>query len=122
MAEPYLELLSQMVSRLELSRIPGVTLDSKHFFSGAALYANGKICALLSPVGFAIKLPADLRRSLMNESKGAEFRFFANGPIKREYVALAESIIGDEDALQELIGTSVNYVAGLLDSDAVTEN
>jgi TfoX/Sxy family transcriptional regulator of competence genes len=98
-----------------------VTLESKHFFSGAALYANGKICALLSPVGFAIKLPADLRRSLMNESKGAEFRFFANGPIKREYVALAESIIGDEDALQELIGTSVNYVAGLLDSDAVTE-
>ena len=101
-----------MLGRLELLRTPGVTLESKHFFSGAALYANGKICALLSPEGFALKLPADMRRSLIEESKGAEFRFFANGPIKREYVALSESIVRDEEALRELIGTSVNYVLG----------
>ncbi len=107
-----------MVSRLELPRTSGVTLEARHFFSGAALYADGKICALLSPTGFAMKLPADKRRSLIKESKGAEFRFFANGPIKREYVALPESIIRDDGALRELIGASVNYVVGLPGSDA----
>jgi len=111
MAEPYLEPLSQMVSRLEL-QTPGVTLESKHFFSGAALYANGKICASLSPAGFALKLPADKRRSLIEEGAGAAFRFFANGPIKREYVMLSESIIQDDEVLQALIGSSVNYVVG----------
>ncbi len=111
-----------MVGRLELLRTPGVTLESKHFFNGAALYANGIICTLLNPAGFALKLPADMRRSLIEENNGAEFRFFAKGPIKREYVALSESIIRDDVALRELIGTSVNYVVGLPGSKAVVEN
>jgi TfoX/Sxy family transcriptional regulator of competence genes len=118
MAEPYLERLSQMVVRLELPQISGVTLESKHFFTGAALYANGKICATFSPSGFALKVPANVRQILIKESKGTEFRFFTNGPIKREYVALSESIIEDDGALRELIGTSVNFVVGVPDSDA----
>ena len=118
MAEPYLERLSQMVGRLELLQTSGVTLESKHFFSGAALYANGKICALFSPTGFALKLPADVRQGLINRSKGTEFRFFANGPIKREYAALSESILGDDEALRELIGASVSYAAGVPSYDA----
>ena len=119
MAEPYLERLSQMVSRLELSQARGVALESKHFFSGAALYANGKICASLSPMGLAVKLPADVRRSLIEESKGTEFQFFASGPIKREYVALLESILQDDETLREILNTSINYVASLRDSDVV---
>ena len=121
MAEPYLKRLSQIVDRLELQQIRGVTLESKHFFSGAALYANGKICVLLSPTGFAVKLPADRRQSLIKEKKGGEFRFFAKGPIKREYVTLSESILQDDEALQELIGLSVKYVLPLLGSEATAE-
>jgi TfoX/Sxy family transcriptional regulator of competence genes len=115
-AEPYRERLSQMVGRLEMPQASGVTLESKHFFSGAALYANGKICASLSPAGLAIKLPAELRRRLIEQSQGGEFRFFVKGPIKREYVALSESITQDEEMLRELIGTSVNYVLDLSDN------
>ena len=121
MAEPYLERLSQLVDRLELPRTSEVTLEGKHFFSGAALYANGKICALLSPNGLAVKLPAHIRRSLIKASKGSEYRFFANGPVKREYLALSESLIRDDMALRELIGTSVNYVAGLPGANVVAE-
>jgi TfoX/Sxy family transcriptional regulator of competence genes len=121
MAEPYLDHLSHMVDRLELPQTPGVTLESKHFFSGAALYANGKICASLSPMGLAVKLPADIREELISEGKGTEFRFFASGPIKREYVALSETIIQDDEALGEILSTSVDYVTGLLEPDVVDE-
>ena len=109
MAEPYLTRLAQIVDDLG-SITPGAALRSKHFFSGAALYANGKIVASLSPAGFAVKLPADTRRSLIEEGKGTEFRFFANGPVKREYVALSESTVADEESVRDLIALSVDYV------------
>lgn len=53
MAHPYLEQLQSLVST-EL-RGDG-DLTCKHFFSGTALYANGRICASLSPAGLAFKL------------------------------------------------------------------
>jgi hypothetical protein len=111
-----------MVAGLEPLRIRGVTLGCKHFFSGAALYANGKICASLSPAGFAVKLPEGQRRGLISEGKGEEFRFFPNGPIKRDYVALSGSIIQNENVLQELVGASISYVLGLPDSSIMIDN
>ena len=39
-----------------------------------------------------------------------EFRFFANGPVKREYVALSETTIADKESIRELIALSVEYV------------
>ncbi|HSG16737.1 MAG TPA: TfoX/Sxy family protein [Anaerolineae bacterium] len=118
MAEPYLERLAQMIGRLELSGAHETTLEPRHFFSGAALYANGKICVLFSPRGFALKLPAATRQALIEAGKGGEFRFFADGPVKRDYVALAESVERDDEAFRELIGASVDYVAGSAASDA----
>ena len=116
MAEPYLERLTQMVDGLESLQIRGVTLKCKHFFSGAALYANGKICASLSPAGLALKLPETQRQSLISEGKGEEFRFFPKGSIERDYVALTESIIQNRNMLQELVGASVSYVLGVPNS------
>ena len=118
MAEPYLERLSQIVDRIGLVSAEGATLETKHFFSGAALYANGRICASLSPAGLAVKLPAGVRQSLIDERKGKEFRFFAKGPIKREYVALSESVVQDEEMLQKLINMSADYAAGASGSPA----
>lgn len=121
MAEPYLERLSQITARLEPVLTGNLKLETKHFFSGAAVYANGKICASLSPTGFAVKLPAEVRSRLINEGKGQEFRFFPNGPIKREYVALSDSIIQDDEMLREIINMSASYVAGMLGSSANDE-
>ena len=112
MAQPYFERLSKIVAGLGPLPAGSVTLETKHFFSGAAVYANGKICATLSPAGFALKLPPDERKKLIDEDKGTEFRFFAKGPIKREYVAVSESIVQDEETLRALIGMSVSYVVG----------
>ncbi len=112
MAEPYLERLSQIVDGLGPIAPESVTLETQHFFSGAALYANGKICASLSPSGFAVKLPAEVRQSLMSEGSAKEFRFFESGPIKREYVALTDAIVQDQQALDTLIEMSVRYAIG----------
>jgi len=112
MAEPYFERLSQIMGGLGLTLPESVVLETKHFFSGAALYANGKICASLGPVGFAVKLPGEVRQSLIDDGKGKEFRFFEKGPIKREYVALSDTIVQDEKALRKLIQTGARYAAG----------
>ncbi len=112
MAEPYLSDLSRIIERLEPIPLENVTLETKHFFSGAALYANGKICASLSPAGFAVKLPEVIRQALISEGNADEFRFFEKGPIKREYAVLSDAIIQDEKALRRLIEISAQYVVG----------
>ncbi len=112
MADPYLNDLSRIVERLEPIPLENVTLETKHFFSGAALYANGKICASLGPLGFAVKLPEDTRQSLISKGNADEFRFFEKGPIKREYAVLSDAIIQDKKALRKLIEISVQYAVG----------
>ncbi len=109
MAEPYFERISQIIGGLGLTLPESVVLETKHFFSGAALYANGNICASLSPVGFAVKLPEEVRQSLISEGNADEFRFFEKGPIKREYVVLSEAIVQDAQALRKLLETSAKY-------------
>ena len=118
MAEPYLEYLSQIIEGLKDSRTDGVRLETKHFFSGAAGYANGKIFASLSPSGFALKLPDELRQSLIDEGKGSEFRFFDQGPIKKEYVALPGSTVSDERKLEDLLMVGISYALGEAGSSA----
>lgn len=118
-AQPYFDRLSQIIGGLGPLLTDGATLEIKHFFSGAALYANGKICVTLSPAGFALKLPPDKRQRLINERKGREIRFFAKGPIKREYAALSDSVVQDEEMLQELVEMCVSYAVGALGSNSL---
>ena len=110
MAEPYLEMLSTRITSLNLSGPENVALEYKHFFSGAALYANGKICASLTPAGFGLKLPVETRRKLIENGEGKELRYFKNAPVKREYVALSEAVKDDPEKLKSLLNQSVNYV------------
>lgn len=112
MAEPYLTRLAQIIDQLEPLQVGGAKLESRHFFSGAALYANGMIIASLSPAGLAVKLPEDRRKSLIAEGIGEEFRFFTKGPIKKEYVALSNATIADAQSMRELIEVSVAYTLG----------
>ncbi|MDK1082060.1 MAG: TfoX/Sxy family protein [Anaerolineae bacterium] len=113
MAEPYLERLLKIVADLDPLKISKMSLECKHFFSGAALYANGKICASLSPTGLALKLPEGLRFGLIKDGLAGEFRFFPKGPIKREYVALSKVVIEDKQAFRELLMTCITYTLDL---------
>ena len=83
MAQPFLENLQVLASQ-HLKEQSGI--ECKHFFSGAALYANGLICASLTPVGLAFKLPDDLCSELIESGAASPLRYFAKSPIKKGYV------------------------------------
>lgn len=87
-AQPYLMALEQLVAT-ELSGFPG--LVCKHFFSGAALYANMRICASLTPAGFAFKLPEKRCLDLITTGEALPLRYFASSPVKKGYVRFPEA-------------------------------
>ena len=110
MAKIYLDKLSDLLNKVYPKKPGNVKLIVKHFFSGAAVYANGKICITLTPVGFAIKLPEEFIIKLKKEKGVKSLRYFPKAPIKKEYVILPESKLKDLAKLKSLIQTSINYV------------
>lgn len=85
MAKEYFEKLSSLISTLELQNAVESQLEVKHFFSGAALYCNGRICASWSPAGLAFKLPGQEADSLIEDGEAVPLRYFPNGNIKSGY-------------------------------------
>jgi TfoX/Sxy family transcriptional regulator of competence genes len=110
LAAPYLERLTETIASLDINSGDGMVLEFKHFFSGAALYANGKICATFTPAGFGLKLPRVCRNQLIDVGDGKELRYFDNAPIKKEYVALSQAVMDNPDRLKTLIRQSMEYV------------
>lgn len=109
MAEEYLEQLSTLMEKAA-SRTIKDNLECKHFFSGAAVYAKGRICMSLTPVGFAIKLPERSRNVLIKQQGAKPLRYFPKGPIKKDYVVLPKTVLNDIKALRNWVKTSIEYV------------
>ena len=110
MAKIFLDQLTRMIDRATSGRIGDVTVECRHFFGGAAVYANGRLCASLSPVGFAIKLPKEWRDRLLKGRGAKPLRYFPKGPVKKEYVVLPKALIGDPNGLRGMLEISVAYV------------
>ena len=109
MAKAYVEKLSALMKQVMLGRYKDVHLEVKHFFAGAAVYANSKICITLTPAGFAVKLSAEQRNELL-QGQGAEpLRYFPQGPIKKEYVVLPARMVEDSDVLRQWVTRSIAY-------------
>lgn len=113
MAAKYLERLTDLLQKIAPGEFEGVKLECKHFFSGAAVYADGKICVSLTPVGFAIKLPEKSRIALLKKEGAKLLRYFPKGPIKRGYVVLPKAILNDTKSLRHWLKISVGYVLTL---------
>ena len=110
MAKLYLDKLSELMNRATAGKFKNVDLECKHFFSGAAVYANGTICITLTPVGFAVKLPEESRNALMRDKGTKHLRYFSKGPIKKEYVVLPEAMLKDTRTLRHWVEVSIEYV------------
>ena len=85
MAKIYLEKLSTLVETLKLENDTTAILESKHFFSGAALYADKKIFASWIPAGLAFKLPEAEVEKLIKSGKAKPLKYFEKGRIKKGY-------------------------------------
>lgn len=90
MAQPYLSTLENLVAKQLQNLSTDLSLACKHFFSGAALYANGTICASLTPKGLAFKLPEDRADDLIRENQAEPLRYFDKSPVKKGYVLLPD--------------------------------
>ena len=112
MAEPYLSQLSDLVDELGLDQRTQFVLECRHFFGGAALYIDGMICASLTPVGLALKLPEPSREALFEDGRGSALRYFDGGKVKKEYVVLSQAVALNRTEVWELFGASFRYVRG----------
>ena len=112
MVQAYVEKLTELIRQTASDKHRDVRLEIKHFFSGAAVYANGAICITLTPAGLALKLPEYHRTTLLQKHGATPLRYFPKAPIKKEYVVLPTSIIDDRTALRRWIAESIDYAAG----------
>ncbi len=103
MASPYFEMLEDLIAALDLRHSEISIIETRHFFSGAALYRDGMICATWTPAGLALKLPESIREELLASGEGIELRYFENGPVKKGYVRLSDKVAGDEERLKRLL-------------------
>lgn len=109
MAKAYIEKLSYLLQRASIEDAEGIKLEVKHFFGGAAVYANGKICVTLTKVGLALKLPEKIREKLMKTEGARPLQYFPQGPIKKEYALLPGRLINNNDALRKWLSESIKY-------------
>lgn len=110
MVKKYLEDLSKIINRVTGTAFKKFKITNKHFFSGAASYADGKIFSIFGPKGLAIKLPKKSHDRLLKEIGTKSLQVFPKGPIKKEYVILSKTMIKNTKTLQNLIKISINYV------------
>ncbi len=87
MAHPYLKQLQDLVGTVSRG---DVELVCKHFFSGAALYADGKICASLTPAGLAFKLSQQRCKDLIDSHIAVPLCYFEGAPKKTNYALFPE--------------------------------
>ena len=113
MTTEYLEQLTDLLQKATPAKNKGVKLECKHFFSGASVYADGKICLSLTPVGFALKLPEQSRNILMKERGAKPLRYFPKGHLKKDYVVLPTAMVKDRKVLRRWVKVSIEYVLSL---------
>ena len=109
MAKQYFDKLSAFVTRALAGNPENKKLECKHFFSGAALYVDQRICISLTPLGLAIKLPEKTRRQLFQNKIAIPLRYFPAGPIKKEYALFTRGVVNDE-ALYTYAKVGIKYV------------
>ena len=84
-AKEYFEKFSQLVDELKMNKAVAAELEVRHFFSGAALYANNVICASWSPVGLAFKLAEADTLKLIESGEAKSLKYFDKGKVKKGY-------------------------------------
>ncbi len=113
MAKPYLAHLCEFIKRTGLIDQYDIRLECKHFFSGAALYVDERICLSLTPLGLALKLPEKTRAVLFENKTAIPLRYFQKGPLKREYVLFPKDLDIPEHKFYPYVAESISYVLGL---------
>ena len=76
MSKEYLNKLAKLSEELKLEDEFSLPIEIKHFFSGAAFYVDGVICASWTPVGIAFKLSESEVEKLIISDKAKPLKYF----------------------------------------------
>ena len=101
MAKEYYIKLSDLITELNLESDVEFPFVVKHFFSGAALFVNGVICASWSPVGLAFKLSENEANLLISDGRANPLKYFPKGPVKKGYVLFNEPKLINQNQLKD---------------------
>ena len=112
MVETHVQALRSLLEGATSNADPGVAIECKHFFSGAAAYADGRIFMTLTSVGLALKLPDRSRTALLKDG-AAPLRYFPKGPIKKDYVLIPDRLRNRDSALAPWILESIRFCRAL---------
>ncbi|NQY74404.1 MAG: TfoX/Sxy family protein [Candidatus Margulisbacteria bacterium] len=113
MTKEYLETLSAFIEKVQPDNPENIHLECKHFFSGAALYAEGRICITLTPVGLALKLPEESANKLLRNKEATPLRYFPKSPIKNGYVLFPGGVENEGETLHKYVKESISHVLTL---------
>ncbi len=113
MAKAYLKKLSALVDEITSEAFDGVYLECKHFFSGAALYVDDRICISWTPVGLAFKLPQATLDQLLNNGGAKPLKYFPKSPIKQGYALFPDPQKKNPLVWKKHINDSINYALTL---------
>jgi TfoX/Sxy family transcriptional regulator of competence genes len=108
MAKAYFDRLDALLRPVARDLPPEAALEIKHFFSGAAAYAHGRICITLTPAGLALKLPEAARGRLM-KAGAKPLRYFPKGPIKKDYVVVPRGFEDDRRKLKRWARKAIDH-------------
>lgn len=112
MVESYLNALERLLQQTAVGQNDAVKIDTRHFFSGAAAYADERIFMSLTPAGLALKLSADDCALLLSQG-ATPLKYFPKAPVKKDYVVLPDRIAENKASLNGWIGKSAAYVLTL---------
>ena len=71
------------------------------------------MCASLTPVGLAFKLPADLRTELIDRGAASNLKYFAKSPIKKGYVLFPDFEDVSEGDIAKYFRIAVAHVGSM---------
>ena len=108
MVASYLEALHSLLDRVGPDAVPSAAIICKHFFGGAAAYVDGRIFMTWTPVGLALKLPQASRDAWLEKGATA-LRYFPNGPIKKQYIVVPDTLHQDDATLAPLLRESIGF-------------
>jgi len=110
MAKVYLTTLSAFIKKACDGCFENIPLECKHFFSGAALYADERICVSLTPAGLAMKLPEKTKLALFKNHQAIPLQYFPQGPIKKDYALFPDGVTGSSQVLHKYVKESIAHV------------
>lgn len=110
MSEPSLDEMQDRLSQAAEAHTLDRELTFKPMFGGVCAYVQGRVCASLSNVGLALKLPPEAQAELLSEEGAKRLQYEPDAPPSKQYIVVPPPMQTDAASLAAWLARSVDYV------------